>query len=173
MLNQKIAKGMYNKKTFKEATGACKGFFGLFDSSYKRYVESSEHKVVSQRLLKYYKPNNESTEEGFGEYGVFACVVNDEGERDLSIIEQLLDGSGLLDDIGAIRYESQALSGFCWIDGLDSKHLIHGYSTNNVYIYVLTNDNKNVQLKNLAIGVACNNPKYGKSFYPIINDLVF
>lgn len=173
MLNQKISKEMYDKKIFKEATGVEKGFFSWFDPSYQRYVKSYNHQVISQKLLKYYKPNNEGTDEGFGEYGVFAGVLNNEGERELKAIVQLLDENKLLNDVGTIRYESQSASGFCWIDGLDGNHLTHQYSTDNVYIYVLTNDNVNIHLKDLRLGVACDHPKYGKSFYPIINDLIF
>lgn len=173
-MNQSIKTKMLDKKYFKQVTGAGKGLLGFIDPSYKRYTVSNQAKVVPQQLLKYYKPSNEGTDEGFGEYGVFACVLNEEGEKELETIKNQLEEKGLLDNIGNIRYESQDVCGCVLVDGFNTgtieegDQLIRQHSTENVYVYVLTNDGKK-DLQNLDTVVACIHPKFGRNVYPISN----
>ncbi|MDO6518536.1 hypothetical protein [Zobellia uliginosa] len=172
MIHQETAKKMLDKKFFKQVTGAGKGLLGLIDPSYKRYIASSQHKVVPQKLLKYYAPTSEGTSEGFGEYGVFACILNEQGEQELEAIEASLNEKGLLDDISNIRYESQSVSGCCLVDGFNSGEieegelLIRQHSTDNVYVYVLTNDKKG-KIQSLNTAVSCIHPKYGRTVYSL------
>lgn len=174
MINQETAKKMLDKKFFKQVTGAGKGLLGLIDPSFKRYTASNEHKVVPQKLLQYYAPNTEGTDEGFGEYGIFACILNEQGEQELEEIEVTLKEKGLLDDISNIRYESQDVCGCCLVDGFndgevkDGEQLIREHSTENVYIYVLTNDKKR-KLENLNTAVSCKHPEYGRTVYSLNN----
>ena len=174
MINQDVAEKMLNKKFFKQITGAGKGLLGLIDPSFKRYSASSDYKVVPQELLKYYIPDEEGTDEGFGEYGIFACVLNENGKQELEGIKSKLSEKGLLDDISNIRYESQDFAGCCLVDGFnkgtveEGEQLIRQHSTENVYVYVLTND-KNKKLKKLKSAVSCIHPEYGRTVYSLNN----
>jgi len=174
MTNQETVKKMLEKKFFKQITGAGKGLLGLIDPSYKRYVASSEHKVVPQKLLQYYVPNSEGRDEGFGEYGIFACVLNEQGEQELEEIKVTLKEKGLLNDVSNIRYESQDVYGCCLIDGFNDGEIENGeqrirqHSSDNVYVYVLTNE-KGKKLQNLNTAVSCKHPKYGRTVYSLNN----
>ncbi|MBO0593180.1 hypothetical protein I2486_17390 [Cellulophaga sp. E16_2] len=172
MTNQEVAKKMLDKSFFKKSTGAGKGLLGFIDPSFKRYTASENHKVVPQVLLKYYEPESEGTDSGFGEYGIFACILNEKGEQELAGIKAQLQEKGLLDDIGNIRYESQDLRGCCLVDGFnretveEGELLIRQHSTDNVYVYVLTNDTGK-KLEKVSQAVACMHPKLARNVYSI------
>ncbi len=169
---EEIIKKMENKKFFKKVTNSGKGLLGLIDPSFKRFNASSNKKMVRQELLHYYKPEVEDTHTGFGEYGIFASIVNEAGEKELDAIKNNLKENGLFDNISNLRYESQEASGGCLVDGFndnDEDLVIRSFSTSNVYVYALTSSEKSRKLKNLKTVVSCMHPKLGRNIYPIEN----
>lgn len=173
MDSEEIIKKMKNKKFFKKVTNSGKGLLGLIDPSFKRFNISTNKKIVRQELLHYYKPETEDTHTGFGEYGIFASIINQAGEKELDTIKNDLKVSGLFDNINNLRYESQEASGVCLVDdfndGNNENLVIRGFSTSNVYVYALTSSEKNRELKNLKTVVTCIHPKLGRNVYPITN----
>ena len=175
MTNEDLTKKMFEKKYFKEVTGAGKGLLGLIDPSFKRFSVSTQQKVVPQLLLNYYKPKEEGRSEGFGEYGIFACILNEKGEKELKEIKAELEGNGLINNIGNMRYESQDLYGCCLVDGFndgpveEGERLVGRYSTDNVYLYILTNDEDNGKIQRVNSAITCIHPKYGRTVYSINN----
>jgi len=173
MNNDELILNLKDKKFFKKATGTG-GILGLIDPSYKRYLASSNQSVHEQEILSYYKPDEEGTDQGFGEYAVFACVLNEQGRVELETIKSTLESEGLLHAIGNIRYESQSADGAAMIDvppddkDDEDEGRIRKHSTDNVYVYVLTADNKKRSLNNLKTVVIAKNPEYGRLVFPVL-----
>ncbi len=168
---EEIIKKMENKKFFKKVTNSGKGFFSLINPSFKRFTTSTNKKIVRQELLHYYKPEVKNTNTKSGEYGIFASIVNEAGEKELNTIKNNLKENGLFDNISNLCKESQNASGACFVDNFNKKNnlVIRSFSTSNVYVYALSSLDKNRKLKNLKTVVSCLHPKLGRNVYPIEN----
>lgn len=138
MTDHELIERMKDKKFYKKATGE-KGLIDFFMSGYKKYSGTTAHSVHEPIQLVYYKPDEEGTDEGFGDYGIYAVPLNDKGKAEIDGVVARLKEEDILDDIGAIRYNARG--GFFKIDVTENE-LKEGWgqfrkhSTENVLIYV-------------------------------------
>ena len=134
-----IEKLSSDKKFFKEVAYE-KGLMGLFSSSHKKFVKGKNHRILEMQQLVYYKPGQEGTDEGFGEYAIIALVLNQKGEQEINEVKAKLKEEGLLNDIGNLRFE--AMSNGYWTHDIpdflieDKSHgRIRRHSTENVMLF--------------------------------------
>lgn len=78
----------------------------------------------------------------------------------------------MLDDISNIRYKNQCLHGCCLVNSFTNGTVaerdlfIKQHATENVYIYVLTND-ASKKLEKISQAVGCIHLKLGRNVYSI------
>ena len=122
-----------------------KGLLSFLFSNYKNFLQSSGHKIHTMEKLMYYKPGTEGTDEGFGEYGIMAVVLNEKGREELPGVVAQLKEKGLMEDIGNIRYESRG-TGYWKVDLSDfqledeNEGRLRRHSTDNLLIFALIID---------------------------------
>ena len=145
MTDSELFEKMKDKKYYKKVTNE-KGLVDFLISGFKQYSASTPISVHEPIQLAYYKPENESNSEGYGDYGIYAVPLNKTGQKELDGVVTSLKEKGLLEDNSNIRYES--MGGFLLVDltpdevNDSNEARIRRHSTDNLLVYVFTNTDK-------------------------------
>lgn len=101
----------------------------------------ADYAICEPVQVGYYKPEEEGTDQGFDDYGVYIVPLNGKGKGEIDGIVAALKESSLFDDIGAIRYNAKG--GVIPID-YDDFNDFNKFSTENALAYVFSKTDDSV-----------------------------
>ena len=179
MTQNEFLQKMWDDKKFYNQASAIKGFSAFLNwemrSGHRQYLETTEHRICPTYLLAYYKPEEEGTDQGFGEYGIFATPLNSQGLEELTDKREQLEQAGLLQNIGNIRYESFSVDGLIHADPEDSEledpadARIRKHNTSNLLLWAGTSD-CDIRIKDISQVIVCQHPKWKRCVHPFLNE---
>ncbi|MCG8453443.1 MAG: hypothetical protein MI717_09715 [Spirochaetales bacterium] len=171
MTKEQLIETMKNDKKFFKKVANEKGLMGMLWNNYKHFLAASNHQVHEMTVLMHYKPGQEGQDEGFGEYGVMAIPLNEQGQQEQDAVKTQLKEKGLLEDIGNIRFEAVG-TGYGQFDIPEFKledesyGQIKRHSTKNLLICTIAIGESAGQFENYTQCLLANDPEGKRWFMP-------